>query len=128
MTETEMIDAILARNIDMAAAVNRRSVGEEIATGRWATDEWFGRRNQSDRQVKEKYENGKKVLAGHEIVFDDLAYVDGELQRWEGGRYVRFDVNRPVGRQIVIGYNKFTMRYRMASFFVLQPRLQEEKP
>ena len=124
--ETDMVDAILAYRIDQAAAVNHRSVDEEIATGRWNNDEWFGRMHESDRQVKELYENGKKVLANHEIVFDDLAYVDNELQRWEGGRFVRFDVNRPVGKQIVIGYNRFTMRYILASF-VLQPRLQGEK-
>ena len=118
-----MIDALLAHRIDEGAAVNHRSVEEEIATGRWNNDEWFGRRGKTDPQVRELYENGKKVLAGHEIIFDDLAYVDDELQRWEGGRYVRFDVNRPAGRQIVYGYNRFTMRYGMASFFVLQPRL-----
>ena len=120
-----MIDAVMAHRIDEAAAVNHRSVDEEIATGRWNNDEWFARRHKSDPQIRELYESGKKVLASHDVIFDDLAYVDGELQRWEDGRYVRFDVNRPAGRRIVIGYNRFTMRYGMASF-IPQPRLQGE--
>ncbi len=72
--------------------------------------------------MKEKYENGKRVLADYKILTDQLVYVDDELKRWEGGKFVRFDTNRPAGKQIVIGYNKCTMRYLLASF-VLQPRL-----
>lgn len=125
LTEKEMIDATLAWKIDEAAAAKNRSVDEEIATGRWASYEWFGRRDQSNPQVRKNYENGKKVLARYRIVTDYVVYVDGDLRRWENGRSVRFDVDRPEGRQIAAGYNRCTMRYELVSF-IPQPRLQGE--